>query len=341
MKLPSKVELPFEGHPYSTVFYYTAFSLGILQAHKSQEELIPWFCGKYINCLMQLTPGRTKLHIRIEDDKWGVADGVLTRQSMELKPELYAPLGFPYYELIKRMLHRGYYVYGFCNEEYIPGKSSFQRDYFAHDYIIIGYDDTEQYFLSAGYLADGQFQKYKMPYGDFEKAMTSLRDAIWKIHFYQLDEDAKFDFDLSCVISELNDYLHSTAPAPLIHADCPYGLQAIQALQETVCQTMSQDLHLDFRITRALMEHKFFMHMRVKYFFENRYLRDEALVNQAFTVYQTAEKVHMLGLKFIYTKNPALIQTVRTLIDRMLTLEKAYLPQVAAELSNYSAAGGR
>lgn len=327
----SKIELPFSEAPKSTVFYYTAFLLGILQSSVPAEELDRYLCGKYINCCTQITPGKQKLHISIDEDKFGVEEGILSRQSLEMKPETYADLGASFFDFIKQMLSLGYYVYGYCNEEYIPGKSAFGKYYFLHDYILIGYDDDGKYFSSVGYLGDGKFQKYGISYRDFQAAMRSVRDVVWRLHFYKLKENVELPDSLPEIRSELRDYLASTSNRCKMDKDCIYGISAIRAMQSIAVHSMREG-ELDLRLTRACMEHKFLTHHRIAYLHRQGIRPLGRFAEDALNVYRLAQRVHFLGIKFLMTKEAGICASLKDDLDRIIEKEAEYLPRVIEEL---------
>jgi len=136
-----------------------------------------------------------------------------------LYPELYSTLFDEEILQFRKMLNMGYYVSGNYNEEFIPGKRSYHKEYYPHDFIIIGYDDISQEFISASYLQDGIFQKHRISYEDMRRAFTTLKGEKKGMNFWKYNPDAKFELNLDQIISELSDYLHSTTSMKIFSND--------------------------------------------------------------------------------------------------------------------------
>lgn len=320
-----KILLPFEDRPYLQMYHNNAFPMGIVQGN-ANTDIVPWLCMRNINCWFD-AKAKNKFSISVED-AWPTADRILVRQSISLYTELFKKVFPNTIALFQKMLDKGCYPHGEYNEEYIPGKEAYQKSYFAHDFLLIGYDDDDRHFVSVGYLSDGKFQRFTIPYENMEQAVQTLKNSKVAYSFWSYNADAIFVCKIERILSDLQDYLYSTASFQKAPKNKVWGISAIETLVDYFFETARTYSQVDFRYTRGLMEHKFFMHMRTEYFYQQGFLKDEILVEQAKQNYQLAEKVHLLALKYNMTQKETILVRIREIIQEILETERSYLPKV-------------
>ena len=325
-------ELPFEEKPYLSMYQNLAFPLGIVQANARRAglDITPWLCGKYINCMYtDVWPDR-RFSICTHDE-WYQADAVFSMRSILLTPAFYQALQIDRMDLLKRMLDQGYYVCGTFNEQYIPGKSSYQHAYFPHGFLLFGYHDPDGYFSAAGYLSDGYFHSFRVSYADFWNAILTVRQEKCGFDFYRYRPDATFPLRVDIIRQELHDYLHSTSTVVQKQKRAKYGLCAVEAWKQYFCACMEEN-RMDLRYTKGLLEHKLLMHMRVQYLYAHGYLSDPGWVKAAQSVYRKMTQFHLIALKYTVQQRIRSTQFLE-LIDEALETEKAYLPELLQELT--------
>ena len=327
--MKSKVILPFEEQPYSVMFHHTAFPMGIIQAN-AKEDITPWLCGKYINWSLHR---QDPTYFSIVQDERGFGERILFVQRQELFPTTYRAIFGDIIEELKRMISLENYPYGFYNEEFIQGKIHYQKRYYLHNYLLIGYDDDQQVFYSVGYLADQRFQRYSIPYEDMRKALESLQNPKIVSELYKFNPDAKFELNLPRVIGELSNYLSST---PTLAGDFDWGLAVYEKLIDFFISLGTDRKPIDIRQTRGVLEHKFFMKMRIEYLVKHGDLNDERYLTCADEVYRQAEQNHMLALKYNMTGKKNLISTLNENLKKMCLTEQKYLSDVLKELQTFA-----
>lgn len=330
--MKQKILLPLEYNPCVRMYQGEAFAMGMVEGNAG-VDIKPWLSGKFINCYFQ-EEVQNKFYISF-NDPWTLEDKILTHQCLELSDELHKIWGLDYIDLFKQMLNLGWYPSGRYNEEYIPQKNAFQKRYFYHDFILVGYDDTNNTFQSAGYLEDGHFKQYDIPYENMVKAIETLRTSKNYLQFWKYNSTAEFSFNFKRIISDLSDYINSenSLPHPQYN-NKSYGLSAIINLCEYLLKTTSQCGYIDLRYTRGLMDHKYIMNLRIKTLHEHNLLNNRMWLEKSKTVYDIAKKIHLLGLKFIITKQISIAQKLCDMIYEMVSIEKDYLPNVLISLKS-------
>ena len=321
--MKNSIILPFEENPYTQMFHHSAFPLGIIQGN-AKEDIDPWLATQYINCLF--LPGKT-FEILTEDD-WFIDDGKLIKQRIAMVPDLYKSLSIDYLDLIREMLSRGCYVEGSYNEEHISGKWSYQKTYFPHDYLLTGFDNDQEIFYSVGYLADGKFQKFTIPYDCMAKSLATLRRTDMYFNFWKYNEDATYEFDMSKMLRELYHYLHSTVSAKSFYTTVHFGIQVFYELAKYFLSTAEKQNHIDLRYTRGILEHKFIMTKRIDYLSKITDIDFSEFQEKSKQVYKIAERVHLLTIKFLIKRDQSIVKNMEALIHEMLAIEKEYLPKL-------------
>ena len=315
------VLLPFEDKPYTIAYQNSAFPMGIIQAN-AREDIDPWLASKYINC--RYHPGNI-FDICITD-KWFCEDGKLLYQRVNLAKNLYADLSVDYIQLLREIIDLGFYPNGIYNEEYIPGKDNFQNSYFAHDYLLIGYNDEEQVFYSVGYLADRKFQRFIIPYGSMKQSLQTLKEPSIPFYILKYNVKAKYVFDTDAFLQDLSDYINSKTSVKSFHTDTYFGMQAIHEMAKDLLSRAKQKRRIDNRYTRALMEHKSLMVKRINYLINEVGVNLSKIQENATKVHTMAETIHLLGLKYLMTRDFSIAERIFELINKMLVLESEYLP---------------
>lgn len=308
--------LPFETEPLVRSYHSLAFPMGIIQAN-AQKDLTEWYCGKYINCHFMLEYPQNRFNTCTYDE-WGAQEGILLYQHFYMQSDLYKQLVSNIVDIVKRFLLCDCYVSGMYNERYIPGKSAYGKYDYLHDYIIYGYDDDTQSFLSAGYLLDGKYQSFSITYENFENSINNLNAQDIMMETWKYNDRASFALNLPRIREDLADYLASRNSKHVYTDDKAYGRDGILRLKEYFETTF--EAGIDLRYTRALMEHRHFMLLRFQYFANQGVVPKEDAERMKET-YDKAEKIHLLGIKYNMTHKNSYIGSISKLIDEILEFE--------------------
>ncbi len=330
--MKQKVLLPFCDTPLTTMYSGSAFSMGIIQAN-AKNDITPWLCGKYLNC--RFTPGKlgsgvNNFHVFWED-YWAIYDRIIEDQRLYLHTELFEQLQSDWLMIFRKMLSAGYYVYGGYNEEFIPGKGKLGRP-FAHDFLLIGYDNQAKVFHSVGHLKNGAFQRFDIDYEALKKAIRTIPQEKNEFCFRSFRSDASFPLVLQRITRGLSDYLSSRCSTEAAEDGQTYGLFAVEDLANLYAERAQESFRFDHRYSRGLMEHKNLMKLRIEYLYNNGYLSNPDYIARATAVLQLAASAHLSGVKYSLKPNSKSIQSVYHQIKETVSLEKEYLPLVLKEL---------
>ncbi|MBO5968544.1 MAG: hypothetical protein J6S14_08620 [Clostridia bacterium] len=331
--MEKKVILPFEEQPYSLMYQGGAFSMGIIQAN-AKEDITPWLSSRYLNCWFSLAGGRHKFGYYLSES-WPVTEGIMLHQYVRLFPSVLEELFCEdFLSFSKQMMDLGWYPHGLFNEQYIPGKRDYQKEYHVHDFLLIGYDDFEEVCYSVGYLEDGHFQKFSIPYSNMQQSILTMEDAKPTFNFWKLNKNAIFSLNIEKIILGLSEYLNSTISDEREKYDRSWGLEAVRNLGKYMMSCCEEQRSVDSRYTRGIMEHKNYMKMRVEYLLKHEYLSEKRYLELSEQVLKLSEKIHLLGLKYNITKNQNIGEHIVNLIEESICTELKYLPSVLSDLKS-------
>lgn len=324
-----KAILPYDLNTYLNAYHSIAFPMGIVMAN-TKQDIMPWLCCKHINCRFE--PSNINRFSIYLSDSWGEDDGILIRQKIDLFPDFHSVIYDDVAVLMRTMIDMGCYPQGPYNEEYIPGKFAYQKRYFYHDYMLIGYDDNEEIFYSVGYLADGKFQQFTIPYENMRQAIKTVDKPRIVLNFWKYNENFEYKPNFQRLISELSDYLNSVNNSPKVLKSRYWGMEAVRQLANYYLEF--GEYGVDIRYTRCIMEHKFLMQKRMSYLFEQGYLSNDKYLKYSAITYKQAEMIHLLALKYNMTGRRIIVNSIYDKINEILLIENEYLPNVLCELSN-------
>ena len=328
--MDKKIILPFEVKPLSVMYHNLAFPLGIIQGN-AKCDITPWLCHKFINCMFN--PASKNIFSISLSDNWGAGDKMMFHQHIQLFNDTYDIVGIDIIQVLINMLANGYYVAGYYNEEYIPGKRAYGVEYFPHDYLLIGFNNEKEVFYSVGYLTE-QFVDYEISYANMRKALTTVASRKPALNFFQYNSEADIAVNLEKILSALKDYLSSSNSLPQYTKGLAYGLDAINNLGEYYASYGNQS-NFDHRYTKGLTEHKSIMLRRIKYLCSHQYITDNEYVSRSERVLEYSSIIHNLGIRFKLLGDYNILQEIKSIIKNMNELELSYLVSVKKDLDLY------
>lgn len=251
------MRLPFNIETQINTYQPEAFISGIVFAQGQYD--MPYFLSNYIRTVHYFNAG-TLLNYYM-DNPLLENDGLITEDLLVI-PMKYAK-NVCLAEIAKKALDSGRYVFGTFNDQYIPGKQTYEKKYFIHDYLLYGYENNA--FISAAYLKGGHYREFTVDFSDYSRAMLTQEPDLY-MHFLQYHAASGLGFMEQRVRAALYDYLSSVQ---LADDGCVYGLQALNLFADEIEQN---DSHIDLRSLCFLHEHKSLMKMRLVYMKSNGYI---------------------------------------------------------------------
>ena len=296
-----KLLLPFTLDVEMRMYHNKSFPLGIIKSNIKDYD--SWLCNKLINCICR----PNYIFDSLEDDIWSTRDGLTFSQGMWLTPETFATTGFDLIRFNKSMLEKGFYITGTYNEFYIPQKIPYRKVDFNHDYVIFGYDDEIQSFNSAAYLNNEIYSFFDISYDNYYLGVTKNIAEKSGLQFYNINKNYLPKVDICSIKNKIHNYLYSKQDE---HGNF-YGIAAWDKLAEYIFENEE----LDFRYSRAYMEHRLCMLKRIRKLRELSYIDDASLEIEYFNnVYEKAQCIHNLFIKYNLKRNTNLLLRMEKLI---------------------------
>ena len=322
--------LPYPDTPIFICYHNKAFPLGIIQAN-SPEDIKKWICSKSVNCVYNPNSPKNKFDFAI-NDVWGVNEGIVMQQLFYLKKEVIELSNIDLIEFFKIVIDNNCYIHGTYNEKYIPQKRAYNKEDYYHDFLIIGYDD--KFFVSAGFIANGRFEKYYIPHQNFVDSLYNVSRPRIDLNFFSYNKDRVPSCNCKRMIDDMEKYI---ATANYFENPTPdktsYGISSIMRLKDFFINEVEKkgDSCIDMRYSRVLYEHKWMLTQLVEVFLDDDINKAEYRALSARN-FDRAKLVHMLGLKMLISKNAELICNISLLIDQIVEDEKKYIPQLTSLL---------
>lgn len=194
------------------------------------------------------------------------------------------------FDLLKRMIDAGYYVYMFLNRKFIHNYNKPEYD-IRHNPLIYGYNTEQNLIYIADFFRGKSFNFETCSIDEFRQSYPYTEDedefyiyvwnrAIKKKRGYQ------YKFSVYDLIIKLNDYIESTdlssshyysfdtndvEEVEYMHIDNGYKYTYGLDVYDAICEDLTKN-ELSHRPMHLLYEHKSLMCDRILFLIENKYL---------------------------------------------------------------------
>lgn len=331
-RLTLMIVLPFDLSPTLKIYQLKAFELGIIQGN--EKSITPWIYNKYIN---QLYMTKDQRFTFTNYDRWHADEGVTECQKLCIKAEvLKSESGINIIKLIHEMIDTGHYVFGRYNEYYIPNKKSYQKEYYVHDFIIYGYDETKQLYFSAGYVSDGKYKPFVISFDNFYNSLKTVTTEKLNFHFIKYKNGINNCLDVRMIYEDLYDYLHSINRRNIINKDKIFGIDCELVFIEYLKQLsyVDEPYSIDMRHAKFFFEMKKLMNDRLKYI-EEQHCFEAGVSVEYSEVRKKAELVSLLSLKYNLTGDKNLLTRIIDIQAEIINEEREILTYVLNQLKRW------
>ena len=307
------MRLPFNIHTIANTYQPEAFISGIVFS-QSQKHM-PYFLSNYIRTVYYVKNEGTILNYYM-DNPLLINDGLISSDYAVIPQLCVKDLDIS--KIAKCSLDNKKYVFGVFNDEYIPEKSSYQRFYFQHDYLLYGYDENG--FISAAYLRDGFFKEFHISFEDYNLAVRTLGSDQY-IRFLTYDAESDLCFIPKMVKNALSDYLHSRN---LKQDKTIYELMRLNSLLMSLTSSM-----IDIRSVCFLKEHKNLMKMRLEYMHNHEHIEfDAKILSDYADMVKELQKAILLAMKYNMTHKYHITQSLKDIIGKSIVQDEKVLSDI-------------
>ncbi len=326
-----KIELPVTQPPIICYLHH-AYALAIILCHPQFE---PWFFSNYIQLLYDGNDNN-KFNIYSPSDIFMGTPLFKTQNSNKF---ILSALDIDYKTYINKFISEGYYFCTFVEEYLVPGKAAYKSYSLKHECLFYGYDNIERRYNIMGFDKRRIFQGSYLSYEDFDIAFNSITDSELML-FIQVNSNKKPVFDVELVKMQLKDYIESENTSHCLRiidrefGNNTWGLKVFERLKEYFKSVMDGDVQLETRYLQILWEHKKCMLNRLKYMYENGYVKNSMHYDSYRTVERNFQIIRNLSLKFIMDKDRNIFIKIFPLIDKIVQDECDILKNVLLDLNS-------
>ena len=336
-----KYVLPFDNNPYICQYIDDVFTLGIIQANAANNgvNLLPWLASKYNNCAFYNGNKKERINCQFSVntfDDYALNDNFLWKLHMSTDKDLIKS-DYPevFMNWLSDCIRCGYYVTGYFNEMCIPKMAAFQKYEFTHPFIIYGFDESQKVFYSSGFLRSGRYSPYLIKNNVLIQALEKSKEESIDITLFKYNQGKKVMFNYERIIRSFEDYLESKNTISMTEqGDWIFGISAVKALSYHYSLLKTGGKYFDYRYSRAFSDSKKLICKSLQCLIDNFFLKDNGWIEKASQVKEISERIHYYGLMFNNSKDRKVITNITDSFDRIVEIEKSYLPEVIESLKN-------
>ena len=312
--------LDLEKNPLIITYNNKSFPLGIIQS--LGDKVLPWIYNKYINCVY--FPNQERQFDLCMEDWWFTREKLFLIQLIRLSPSYLNFNSINVFSILEECIDKGIYIYGFCNEKYIPNKYLYMKEDVIHEYLIYGYDSEKREFISIGYTNTERYEEYVISYDDYIRSIECM--DVFDIYLIQLNKKFDFSFDLDYIIKDLSEYSTNTREE---NKKKLYGLNCWKKFIENMNNDIENKEKIDIRHTRLFMEHKKLMLKRFEYMSKEGYICSSFKYRE---IYEEAKLAYALSLKYKMTKRESVAKRIVQMYHNILIKEENVLCEILKEI---------
>lgn len=317
--------LPFEKNVPIIFYQNKAYPLGIIESNITNKEILQqWYAQEYINCRFSAYKPN-KFDIGTEDFYY-YDDDIIRRQYIRLYKSSFAIHNIVYSQLILEYLKRGFYIRGNYNEKYISTSNFYNKEDHMHDYLLIGFDEDRMCFKAIGYQSNLKYDYFNINFKDFELSLENSTDYYVEFNILEFNKEKKFTFNLSKIIKHLKYYLYSQNDT--MREGVAYGLSAIEKLREYYIFQYNNGDSLDFRYSRAIMEHKYLMLQRLAYLYKCGYISCANIAKDYEYISNRSKILHNLCLKYNLCAKSTYFEEINSILKEIIAFDALMLTDI-------------
>ncbi|MCD1259431.1 hypothetical protein B5M42_011355 [Paenibacillus athensensis] len=271
-----EIKLPVSANPSVRGYLHHAFQMAVLD---TCPKATPW---RHMNFIQLVSNGETAYPVTFYmPDQFGYNWSMLAPffEYQVINRSFIQDNGMDFKKLVVDSLAKGYYVYTYINEVYVPHTIARNRNInFNHMILLHGYnhDTREVYFL--GYADNGEFNERTMAIDELEKAYydNNYQYPRYEDCFYMYrisdNRDTDIAFDVSVIVHQLENFLYSRKEGNNVfdiraHESnkLVYGFDVYDACLSALAQMAAGNIYVNVVPIHILMEHKRLMVERLEY----------------------------------------------------------------------------
>lgn len=319
--------LPFTTNVEAKAYQYSAYALGAIKASLTDSHL--WAAGKFLSIYFE-----SNSHLHMYDaDFWSINEGITTQSSITINRTTMRLSRSELLEVVEHKIRDGNYIVGMFDEFYIPRKKSYRKQHYFHDYLIYGFDESQQVLKAAGYLDNARYDIYDIPYDAYcDSIMLCDTDEV-TLYFHYVDNQYAPTLPIADIRCKLEDILLSKPNLPHYEGESEkiYGIAGMKLFQRYIMD-FSQD-KLDLRNSRTYTEYFQYMYSRLQVLAHAGYLGDDNWINDYYNdLVKPSLIIHNMCVKYNICKNKEVLTRAGDMIQLVNMREIDYIKRLMEKL---------
>lgn len=327
-------------HPDVHGYTYHAFPLSILL---TRQESRTWFYNQYI----QLMSG-TNEDFRYFTDFYTptVENTSLVYSPLLVTQSSYRHQVDGYWKIIEYIvmnIEKGYYVYLFVDEFYIPGRTLYNSTHVTHDILIHGYDHENRLLYVSGFNKSVVYGQWTIPYDDLVKGyhmadISGFKNMIVRMKYNDLFQDFNSLFP---IYESITDFLQSRNSSERFREVCPpldtdyvFGLNIYENLISYLAEVLLGNYTLNVMPFHIIFEHKRVMCDRLRFLMEKYNIDLEQPLLGYTDMEENSLKLRTSCIRYSFRPENHLISKMRGILEKILQNERVYMKEIVNQLEN-------
>lgn len=305
------------GDPYVRCYNHHAFCTGIIKKASVPQE---WIYNFFIQVFYK--PNRTN-KIDFVLDYFFENEGIFIKGYHNI-PKVYKDK-HEFIEMFKAYIDTNAYICGDFDEYYIPGKKSYLKSHFEHNFLLYGYDDENEIFYSVGYDERYQWNFYHIPYKILVKSL--IGDKFINFNSFVINPYFTSEIDINFIRNSILSYLY-------LHKDQEesfiYGEKGVSEYFNMVSKQIKKGKELHIPSIYALYEQKKMMLERLKLIAQKKsIIINDNIMNEYEDIKNQYTILVNLFIKYSYTKDKKYADHISALSKMSITKERMLLEEIS------------
>ena len=115
--------------------------------------------------------------------------------------------------ILKQSIDNDIYIVLNINEQFLPHRQAYQKEYFRHDILIVGYDDEAETYITVGIDENMHYRKVMYSFLNIEKAYYSMQSEWdYEIFLFRFNKEYCYKMNKEKIKLQLENYCKAKNP---------------------------------------------------------------------------------------------------------------------------------
>jgi len=335
-------KLPFK-YPLITGYQGLASLYAILENY---PKTLDWIYSNYIQTYGYIRNGNFELTIFPGFEAMKICPWI---NFSLISRELVKKLNMNIIDFAINNIDANNYLYVMLDQHYLLSSRSGNKNHFAHDTFIYGYDTKKCILNIADFTFNNKYSFEEVSFNEIDNAYNAVdsnmdrpfftgKGGVALVNYF---ENGIYEFDVQLIKETLNDYINSTNTTTryrFMENPNPYAVYGIKIYEKLIEYLMfvgEGKIKCDIKPLHNLYDHKKLMLERIKYMEYKGYIRN---ANEVITRLSAIENTCLLlsnkTIKYNLSSNNKIIESIITQIQELCKDELDILKKLIIDIKD-------